>query len=46
MCILLLVPIIELDDKPRIILNANNLTFDEEFVIDLPAVTLQHSLFR
>ena len=45
MCILL-APIVELDGKPRITLNAKNLTFDEGFVIDLPAVTLQHGLFR
>ena len=44
--LILLAPIIEFDDKPRIILNAKNLTFDEAFVIDLPAVTLQHGLFR
>ena len=43
---ILLAPIIELDDKPRIILNAKNLIFDEAFVVELPAVTLQHGLFR
>ena len=43
---ILLVPIVEIDDKPRITLNAKNWTFDEAFVIDLPAVTLQHGLFR
>ena len=43
---ILLAPIVELDDKSRITLNAKNFTSDEGFVIDLPAVTLQHGLFR
>ena len=39
-------PVIDHGNKSRIILNAESSTPDETFTIDLPAITLQHGLFR
>ena len=39
-------PIIDHVNKSRTTLNAKNSTLDETFTIDLPAITLQHGLFR
>ena len=39
-------PVIEYNNKSKIILNARNSSLDGTLTTDLPAVTLQHGLFR